>query len=154
MAAEFSPLLLRSEASLRSSSKEQSLAAVINTIPVPYVLLDWASAPKICYEYISQGLGKPLSVCKIEPLLESTLNELVGESENQSVLVLVKSWEPPLGELWDCLSAFPDKNQKFILPLDWDESSIKPIRDNHLSEWRRFCATLNGWQLLQLDGPL
>lgn len=154
VAAEYSPLLSKSEASLRSSSKKQNLAAVINTIPVPYVLLDWANAPEICYEYIRKVLGKPITECKIEPLDESKLDQLFGGSENQAVLVLVKSWEPPLGELWDCLSAFPDKNQKFILPLDWDEISIKPIRDNHLSEWRRFCATLKGWQLLQLDEPL
>jgi len=154
VAMEYSPLLPKSEASLRSSSKEQSLAAVVYTIPVPYVLLDWAAAPDFCHKHIKKFFGNPTSECKIEPLQEYKLDQLFGELENQVVLVLVKSWEPPLGELWDYLSALPDKNQKFILPLDWDESSVKPIRDNHLSEWRRFCVTLNDWQLLQLGESL
>jgi hypothetical protein len=66
-------------------------------------------------------------------------------------LVLVKSWEPPLGELGDYLHSLSGSQQKFILPLDWGEGVVKPITANHLNEWRRFCGTLSGWQLLQLD---
>lgn len=146
-----SQLKQQSDVSQFSSDNERRLAPVVHTISVPYFLLDWANTPEFCLEHLNKGLGKPVSICKIEPLLQSTPEEVDGESANHSAVVLVKSWEPPLGELRDYLSSLSGQNQKFILPLDWDQNAVKPMRDIHLSEWRRFCATLDGWQLLQLD---
>jgi hypothetical protein len=92
-------------------------------------------------------------VRSIEPLsLPAPVEEAI-ESPHHSLVVLVKSWEPPLAELGDYLSALPESMQRFILPLDWDEDSVQPIREIHLHEWRRFCGTLAGWQLLQLAEP-
>ena len=99
--------------------------------------------------HISNILGAPVEVRGIEPLpLASATDNAVT---TQSMLVLVKSWEPPLGELGDYLHSLSGSQQKFILPLDWGEGMVKPITANHLNEWRRFCGSLSGWQLLQLD---
>ena len=107
-------------------------------------------SPDFCFEYLTGILGTPLEVRRIEPLSLLTQTEETIASPLQSIMVLVKSWEPPLAELSDYLCALPEAMQRFILPLDWDEGKVQPIREIHLDEWRRFCGTLAGWQLLQL----
>jgi hypothetical protein len=133
-----------------NSDQEQTLAKVVSNVASPYVLLDWANAPEICHEYLSEGLGSPVSIQAIDPLQAFSPGYLNQELEPNSMVVLVKSWEPPLGELKDYLSTLSGQHQHYILPLDWDASSVKPIRSIDLSEWRRFCATLDGWQVVQL----
>jgi hypothetical protein len=61
--------------------------------------------------------------------------------------VLVKSWEPPMGELRDFLQSLPQPG--FVLPLDWHESQLRAVKASHLKEWRRFSASLSGWSVLQ-----
>tara|TARA_Y100000031_G_scaffold112517_1_gene124257 strand:- start:190 stop:1119 length:930 start_codon:yes stop_codon:yes gene_type:complete len=129
---------------------DQVLAPVVYSVTSPYILLDWANSPNFCHQHLRKILGPPSHILPIEPLpLPSGIEEGV---QSTTTVVLVKSWEPPLGELRDYLASLTDPSQKFILPLDWGEASVKPIRDIHLHEWRRFCSTLDGWQLLQLEG--
>ena len=125
------------------------LAAVVHSITSPYVLLDWANSLDFCHRYISNLIGTPVEIYHIKPL--SSPSEIAIEAPIQSLLVLVKSWEPPMGELSDYLFPLSGSPQKFILPLDWDQGKVRPITTNHLGEWRRFCGALSGWQLLQLD---
>lgn len=125
------------------------MAPVVCSITGPYILLDWADSPKFCRSHISEFIGTPIAVLAVQPLALATAAEVDGSY--QSTVVLVKSWEPPLAELSDYLSLLSGSQQKYIMPLDWDESEVKSIRENHLGEWRRFCATLGDWQLLQLD---
>lgn len=125
------------------------MAPVVCSITGPYILLDWADSPKFCRSHISEFIGTPIAVLAVQPLALATAAEVDGSY--QSTVVLVKSWEPPLAELSDYLSLLSGSQQKYIMPLDWDESEVKSIRANHLGEWRRFCATLGDWQLLQLD---
>ncbi|MDP6415031.1 MAG: DUF2868 domain-containing protein [Gammaproteobacteria bacterium] len=126
-----------------------SLAPVVYSVTSPYMVLDWANSPNFCHQHLSKILGSPSQILPIEPLPLPSGTE--GSSQNTTTVVLVKSWEPPLGELRDYLTSLSDPSQKYILPLDWGETSVKPIKDIHLQEWRRFCHTLDGWQLLQLE---
>ena len=66
---------------------------------------------------------------------------------------MVKSWEPPLAELADRLNDFDSNSDKLILPLDWSDTGVRQPSLAHLDEWRRFAATLAGWQVLQLETP-
>jgi len=134
------------------SNTEAKLAPVVYSLIDPYLLLDWAHSPGFCHEHLGNPLGNPVNIFVVEPLAKPLPIESGVESEIQSVVVLVKSWEPPLGELSDYLSFISGQYHKFILPLDWNEDEVTPIREIHLKEWRRFTVTLNGWQLLQLDG--
>lgn len=134
---------------LNRLADEAVLAPVVDIITSPYILLDWAKSPDFCRTHISKLIGAPVEVRGIEPLPLATAAD--NALATQSLLVLVKSWEPPLGELGDYLHSLSGSQQKFMLPLDWGEGAVKPITANHLNEWRRFCGTLSGWQLLQLD---
>ena len=58
-------------------------------------------------------------------------------------IVLVKSWEPPLGELEDFLK----NGNGFIFPLDWKNTTLKRLRPEHLQEWLRFVNKLPRWQV-------
>ncbi|NQV71041.1 MAG: DUF2868 domain-containing protein [Pseudohongiella sp.] len=129
--------------------EEPALAEVVYSIVAPYIVLDWASSPDFCHQQLGQHLGTPSAIRPIEPMPLAIAEE--NDSRSQSLVVLVKSWEPPLRELGDYLASVSGPQQKYILPMDWDERGVKPIRDIHLHEWRRFCASLEGWQLLQLE---
>lgn len=58
-------------------------------------------------------------------------------------VVLVKSWEPPLGELADFLQT----GKGFVWPLDWQEASLVSVRMEHLQEWQRFVDELPRWRI-------
>ncbi len=62
-------------------------------------------------------------------------------------VVVVRAWEPPMGELADRLRRVHGQ----ILPLDWGDDGPKPPSAVHLDEWRRFAASLSGWSVLQLE---
>jgi len=163
ISAEMSAMMMQVSAKPHGSGASAAvLAPVVYSLNHPYIILDWAGSPDFCVEYVTGILGTPLEVRRIEPLSLLTQTEETIASPLQSIMVLVKSWEPPLAELSDYLCALPnvlpealhkalhERMQRFILPLDWDEGKVQPIREIHLDEWRRFCGTLAGWQLLQL----
>jgi len=132
----------------------ERLASVVYTPSAAYQLLDWGDAPEHCKRFISRIFGKPSD---LSPLTASSdIKSLQGSAELLSQVVLVKSWEPPLGELKDVLSLIElldTQTQNFILPLDWDETSIKAASEPHLQEWQRFAASLHSsrseWKVLQ-----
>lgn len=123
------------------------LADLVTTITQPYMLLDWAIAPASCHAQIQHQLGAAHSVSQIGPLTEPA--GAIGDNAMARV-VLVKSWEPPMSELSDSLSGMQASADRVLLPLDWNESGMLPPAAAHLAEWRRFAATLPGWQVLQL----
>ncbi len=132
-----------------ATDPDQALAPVVYSVTSPYILLDWANSPNFCHQHLGEVLGSPSNILAIEPLPLPSENE---QSHQSTIVVLVKSWEPPLGELGDYLASLAAPSQKFVLPMDWNETDVKPVKDIHLREWRRFCNTLSGWQLLQLGG--
>ena len=72
---------------------------------------------------------------------------MVSERWQETQLLIVKGWEPPLAELSD----FMQNGRGYLLPLDWKEDDILPLSKSHLDEWRRFIKALPNWQLLQLE---
>ena len=141
-------------ASFRSNpdTVSPSLVPVVYAIDADYILLNWAIAPPFCLQSIEKKLGESRKTLEIDLLNDSAETHATLASE--TVVVLVKSWEPPLAELGDYLLDIPLANTnslRYLLPLDWTERQLVSIRSDHLDEWRRFCGTLAGWQLLQLE---
>jgi len=130
-------------------SNENALARLTRSIVLPYTLLDWADISPICYGRIQQLLGDAAEIHSIGPLRHQLASRW---PDNHSLVVLVKSWEPPLAQLADRLKDIDSSADKLILPLDWNDTGIRQPTPAHLDEWRRFAATLpNNWQVLQLE---
>ncbi len=70
-------------------------------------------------------------------------------SDGQQLVVVVRAWEPPMGELADRLRS----RQGLLLPLDWEGERLRPLRAQHLDEWRRFAAELGPWRVLRWEPP-
>lgn len=121
-------------------------AETIHNVQTPYVLVDWAGAPAFCHEYLTRHFTAPQRVIEAGPLTTSRGPEASTVHADNPV-VLVKSWEPPMGELKDHLAQYPRGG--LVVPLDWDSTDVQPVKEAHLNEWRRFCGTLHGWQVLQ-----
>ena len=68
--------------------------------------------------------------------------------EERTLVIVVRAWEPPLAELADRLRG----RRGLLLPLDWDHSGLRPPRQEHIDEWRRFTATMDGWRVLRWSG--
>ena len=132
---------------------ENSLANLARSVTSPYNLLDWAGVSPGCYEHIQQRLGDAAGIHAIGPLRDQPATHSAGDHSpvNHSLVVVVKSWEPPLAELADRLNDFDSSSDKLILPLDWSDTDVRQPTFAHLDEWRRFAATLAGWQVLQLE---
>ena len=126
---------------------ENSLANLTRTVALPYTLLDWAGVSANCSARVQQLLGDAVEILPIGPLQRQLGTHSPGD---HSVVVVVKSWEPPLAELADRLKDVDSNADKLILPLDWNDAGVRQPTPAHLDEWRRFAATLAGWQVLQL----
>ncbi|MCP4769615.1 MAG: DUF2868 domain-containing protein [Gammaproteobacteria bacterium] len=133
-----------------AASDGNLLARLTRSIELPYTLLDWADVSPTCYEGIQQRLGDAAEIHRIGPLQNQPVTHSPG---NHSLVVLVKSWEPPLAELADRLKDIDSNADKLILPMDWNDTGIRQPSLAHLDEWRRFAATLADWQVLQLETP-
>jgi hypothetical protein len=131
-----------------AASDDYSLARLTRSIALPYTLLDWAGASTTCHEQIQQLVGDAAEIQPIGPLQNQPATHPPGD---HSLVILVKSWEPPLAELADRLKDIDSKADKLILPLDWDDTGIRQSTPAHLEEWRRFAANLADWQVLQLE---
>jgi hypothetical protein len=122
------------------------LARIVYTLPGRYQLLDWSHAPIHCQSFITKSFGKPIAQTELSPLGPI---EITPGSEPIPIVVLVKSWNAPLGELKDILASLNGAGSKYILPLDWGESAVNVPSPIHLKEWQRFAATLSNWEILQ-----
>jgi hypothetical protein len=133
----------------------ETLADVAYTIPNPYQLLDWSTAPAHCKNFLTQSFGQPIEQCLLTANTDT--HSLRGSAELTSRVVLVKSWEPPLGELKDVLALvalLDPQTENFILPLDWDGTSTKSASTTHLQEWQRFAASLGATLAKPLNASL
>jgi hypothetical protein len=130
------------------ASDEYSLANLTRSVTLPYILLDWAVVSPSCYQRIQQLLGDAAEIHPIGPLQQQPATHVPAD---HSLVVVVKSWEPPLAELADRLNDIDSNADKLILPLDWNDTGVRQSSAAHLDEWRRFAATLSDWQVLQLE---
>ncbi len=121
------------------------LAEVVQVVSQPWTLLVWGANQKDCIKAIQSVYGQAEQVIELEATSKSLAIEL-------SVVVLVKSWEPPLAELADVLQLLPQQGQRLILPVEWSKQALGEVRPVHFAEWRRFAATLPGWKVLQREG--
>ncbi len=131
-----------------AAGDENAQARLTRSVTLPYTLLDWAGVSPASYEQIQQLLGGATGIHLIGPLRHQFVTH---PPANQSLVVLVKSWEPPLAELADRLKDIGPNADKLILPLDCNDTGIRKATPAHLEEWRRFAATLSDWQVLQLE---
>jgi hypothetical protein len=131
-----------------AAGDKNSLANLTRSVTLPYTLLDWADVSPGCYEHIQQLLGDATGIHPVGPLRDQSATHSPGD---HSLVVVVKSWEPPLAELADRLNDFDSNSDKLILPLDWSDTGVHQPSLDHLDEWRRFAATLAGWQVLLLE---
>lgn len=118
------------------------LAPLVHTLKQPYQLVNWAQAPEPCLEYITLHFDAPLATYPRGNAPQAT---------TAPTLVLVKGWEPPMGELMDYLQTL--SKGSYVLPLDWDQQGVKALSALHLDEWRRFTGLLDGWSVLQAEKP-
>ena len=120
------------------------LAEVIETVESPWTLLVWGGIDQDCLKAVQSIYGAAERVEQLTAMSQAPIVE-------SSVVVLVKSWEPPMAELGDVLLQMPQQGQRLLLPVDWSNSSLNELRPVHFAEWRRFAATLEGWQILNRE---
>jgi hypothetical protein len=131
-----------------TGAAENSLASLVQSVSLPYTLLDWAGISPDIDEQIQHLLGDAAGIHRIGPLQDQPAPHSPAD---HALVVVVKSWEPPLAELADCLNEYDSNADKLILPLDWSDAGLRQPAPAHVDEWRRFAATLSGWQVLQLE---
>lgn len=128
---------------------------VVKTLPESIAVNNWAGVDlKLLtgFQFLNLSDDKLLNS---GPL--ATENEQhIAEHWQGKQVVLVKAWEPPMGELADFLEAIQGagqgSGQGFIWPLDWQQGSLVPVRNQHLQEWQRFVDQLSGWQVYSPTG--
>jgi hypothetical protein len=128
------------------SADTPPLASIAYTTPRDYELADWANIPPHCIRFITKSFGGAKRKTTIDAL--TAVEKLDQRLLTSPLVVVVKSWEPPLAELRDVLDSLEHDEGYYILPLDWTDSQVVPIKPEHLAEWRRFAATLTNWQIL------
>ena len=107
-------------------------------------LINWSGLPAGMLGQLELGLGRPARRLKAGPLASDAEEQQALQWPGAKVVV-VAAWEPPMGELKD----FLETGEGYLLPLDWEGEQWRPVSAVHLDEWRRFCFTLAGWQLIQ-----
>jgi hypothetical protein len=130
-------LILQSKISCNKplSNFEEDLAVVSHHLPEDITSLNWDNTPTSVWELIE---GNKSLTDKNSPANRHQTIELDDEQ-----LVIVKSWEPPLGELDDYLS----NGYGYVQPVDWDSSGLVKLQTKHLHEWQRFITKLPKWKL-------
>lgn len=125
------------------------LAPLIASVKPDYLLIDWGSVPMVLAESLFKQLGRPGQILRAGPLSKADPEKL-QRSSGAAIVVAVKAWEPPMGELQDYLQSLPldQLAEKLLLPLDWDNEGLRSVQDGDLQEWRRFCGTLGDWSVL------
>lgn len=126
--------------------ESDKLAASVSVIPANAVLFDCAHTSDVLLSKIEKSLRVSASV-KAPESFDLKLDSISPTSKSPLVIV-VRSWEPPLAELADSiLEAFSAEQRRnlFIAPIDWESNQqqgdhlIQPVVA-HTQEWRRFCA--------------
>jgi hypothetical protein len=138
--------------SLNTVPMQGHLAPLVREVKPDYLLVDWGSVPLVLAEALTQRIGNPADIVRAGPLSEADPGK-ISRNAGAAIVVAVKAWEPPMGELQDYLQALPagEETEKLLLPLDWNNEGLLPVRSADLQEWRRFCGTLAGWSVLQTD---
>lgn len=118
------------------------------TIPAgSSLLVSWAAAANSSTKQLL-SLGFTPSLFREAGLQLDSDQQLVDEikeSEAKTIIVAVKSWEPPLAELGDFLSAFDKGMEKYLLLLSLDN---KDISEPECLDWQQFAANARAQLIL------
>ncbi|MDT0595064.1 DUF2868 domain-containing protein [Glaciecola petra] len=125
----------------RKTTKLYKLEPVTQTLPKKYALMNWAS--------LSQ---KILSQLRLEPIEELPQGPFIFDVDlleklqsNSTQLLLVKAWEPPMGELQD----YMEHTRGLLYPINYKKDKVIAPLPIHLEEWQRFTAKLPNWGIYQ-----
>ncbi len=115
---------------------------VASGLPQGITINNWAAADlDLLADYDSLELSAE-NILKAGPLA-SEAEQDAAENWRDDQVILVKSWEPPMGELAD----FMQTGKGYIWPIDWQDAALVPLRGQHLQEWRRFVNNMPDWQV-------
>lgn len=125
-----------------ASAGTAELAPIVTTPPTGATLLDFAHLPPSLAATLAKKLGATefVDAGSARRELLATDSQTSARLGSGPFIVLVRSWEPPLGELADTLDTLPVSSECFIAPLDWQDETLTAPLISHRSEWRRFCA--------------
>ena len=112
---------------------------LVTTLPSAEHFTLWHEFP----EPVLQQFG---GLCATEPSNWQMADRLNGARGNNHML-LVKAWEPPLGELSDYLVGATG----CVVPINCKGDKLVPIEPKHRDEWNRFINTVDGWTLYVAD---
>lgn len=141
--------LVRSSHSKSGTSSSLQLAPIISQIKSDFTLNNWCGLNQSLLNKVQDKLNhRKISELCAGPLASHS-EQMVAERWQETQLLIVKGWEPPLAELSD----FMQNGKGYLLPIDWKNDDILCLSKKHLDEWRRFIKALPNWQLLQLERP-
>jgi len=139
--------LVRSSQSESGLSNDIALAPIVKKIESEFTLNNWGGLNQSLLDKVQSQLSySQISELSAGPLASHT-EQMVAERWQETQLLIVKGWEPPLAELAD----FMQNGTGYLLPLDWKDNRLLTLSEGHLDEWRRFILPLANWQLLQLE---
>ncbi|MBT0585947.1 DUF2868 domain-containing protein [Alteromonas oceanisediminis] len=114
--------------------EQHVLSPITHTLPDKLALANWAAFPP---EVVAQ--------CRLRPTttLDCSGHENDDPNYSGAQVVLLKSWEPPMGELQDYL----EQGHGVLFPVNIVRGEVTPPAPQHLAEWRRFVHSMPQWQL-------
>lgn len=131
---------LHVKSSIQDAQIVHSLSLVTTKLPPQYVLNNWAS--------LSQSIVLQLALSPTKTINEGPIVLEQNEAQHsEKQIILVKAWEPPMGELQD----YMEHNQGLVYPINYKQNTLLPPEPTHLAEWQRFIAKIPNWGVYQ--GP-
>nr|WP_281358540.1 DUF2868 domain-containing protein [Alteromonas ponticola] len=126
----------------RRQPERFELCKVHNQLPQEYAVVNWSALP----DEITSQLPVTAGQLKLKAgPLASEAEQMQAEQFSQCKLVLVKAWEPPMGDLQD----FLQQGFGLLYPVNYHQHTLQKAESKHLDEWRRFCSELDNWKLFQ-----
>lgn len=115
---------------------------VIHELPHQILINNWANFDlKILSSFENLNCTSD-NIINSGPLATTSEKNIAARWQGLQV-ILVKSWEPPLGELLD----FLENGQGYIWPIDLKNNQLVSVTELHLQEWQRFIFPLQTWQV-------
>ena len=112
---------------------------IANLLPEHIAILNWHNVSQSVLDWIRAFNIDTSQLLEKQSLVSGESVEDVASEK----LVIVKSWEAPLGELEDYLT----NANGYLFPIDWNKDGLQKLNLNHLQEWQRFVNKLPHWQL-------
>jgi hypothetical protein len=129
-------------AGLRSTPME--LAPITDQLPGDIMVTNWAGVDEDLLQHRVEFSFAGNRQLHAGPLASEAAQQEAERWPGEQ-LVIVKAWEPPMGDLADYMR----KSRGYLLPLDWQDRRLCPPQQQHLEEWQRFVNRMPNWQLYQ-----